>query len=180
MGTFRGVSAERRSTVRQQTGITMKEEGVSVLRSRFGFTRTTGRTGGGATVSDSAYISPNTDRRQQLFLKKLQYFNSNSSLNTNNQNCNNDSKLRTHSRVIVNNSFNTARENSNFIPNLGKFDRNKSVTKTVSKVSPKEASQVKAPLSVTKYSPYRGETQRQSSSSSSSSSTPLIMTAESG
>merc|ERR1711936_1119467 len=134
MGTFRGVSAERRSTVRQQTGITMKEEGVSVLRSRFGFTRTTGRTGGGATVSDTAYISPNTDRRQQLFLKKLQYFNSNSSLN-----------------------------------------RNKSVTKTVSKVSPKEGSQVKAPLSVTKYSPYRGETQRQSSSSSSS--TPLIMTA---
>merc|ERR1711936_1443161 len=175
MGTFRGVSAERRSTVRQQTGITMKEEGVSVLRSRFGFTRTTGRTGGGATVSDSAYISPNTDRRQQLFLKKLQYFNSNSSLNTNNQNCNNDSKLRTHSRVIVNNSFNTARENSNFIPNLGKLDRNKSVTKTVSKVSPKEGSQVKAkaPLSVTKYSPYRGETRRQSSSSSSSS-TPLI------
>lgn len=154
----------------------MKEEGVSVLRSRFGFTRTTvaSNVRPGGAIHDS---SPRTDRRQQLFLKKLEYFNSNSTQDTNKQNCNTDS------RVIVKNSINRAKENYNYNANEVKSDRNKSLTKTLTKVSqkvstvkndPVQGSQSKKPLFVTKYSPYRGDTRKQSAPA------PLIMTAENG
>ena len=111
-----------------------------------------------------------------MFLKKLEYFNSNSSQQTNNINSNNDSKLRSFPRVVVNNSHNRAKENVN--ANEEKSVRIQSVTKTFSKVSPQlsprktdpvKGSQLKKPLFVTKYSPYRGDTRSQT--------TPLIMTA---
>ena len=169
------------------------------MRSRFGFTRTTGpsRLGGRSSIRNNHPVprniiftsgsnlydsSPKTERRQKLFLKKLEYFNSSSSQVTNNQNCNNDSKLRSFPRVVVNNAFNRAKENVN--ANEEKSVTSKSVTKTFSKVSPQlsprktesvKGSQLKKPLFVTKYSPYRGVSAGQNEQRRQM--TPLIMTA---
>ena len=118
-----------------------------------------------------------------MFLKKLEYFNSNPAQNTNKlNNRNTGSKLRTNSRDAVNNSVNISRatEQNNSNANQDKSDRSKSLTKIFTQVSPKiaprkadlvQGSQLKKPLFVTKYSPYRGEARKPPASA------PLITTA---
>ena len=118
-----------------------------------------------------------------MFLRKLEYFNSNPAQNTNKlNNRNTGSKLKTTSRDAVNNSVNISKatELSNSNANQDKSDRSKSLTKIFTQVTPKVAprkadlvqgSQLKKPLFVTKYSPYRGETRKPPASA------PLITTA---
>ena len=125
--------------------------------------------------------SPKTERRQRLFLRKLEYFNSSGAPENNiKQNCNANTRLGNNSRVAVNNSINRAKQ-SHYNAKEEEPNRNRSV-KSFSKCSlglspsPRKTddqhqggSELKKPLFVTKYSPYRGDTAKQSA--------PLIMTA---
>ena len=182
------------------------KEGVSVLRTRFGFTRTTGTSN--RAVAGNYYTlphlscgeeraeqqsqtsfflsgpvsqaSPKTERRQRLFLRKLEYFNSSGAPETNiKQNCNANTRLGNNSRVAVNNSINRAKQ-SHYNAKEEEPNRNRSV-KSFSKCSPglsssprktvdqhRGGSELKKPFFVTKYSPYRGDSAKQS--------VPLIMT----
>ena len=170
------------------------KEGVSVLRTRFGFTRTTGTSSKVGTgnylrnlllrrwgtsfftgpVSQVSQASPRTERRQKLFLSKLEYFNSSGAPD---RNIKERSRQSNNCRVAVNNSINRAKQ-SHY-----NAKQDHSVTKSVNKSSPgllspshrktddqhQGGSGLKKPLFVTKYSPYRGDNAKQSA--------PLIMTA---
>ena len=126
--------------------------------------------------------SPKTERRQKLFLSKLEYFNSSGAPD---RNVRQSSRLSNNSRVAVNNSIIRAKQ-SQYNPKEEEINRTRPVTKSIHKFSPglspapgkTDDSQhrdpggtagVKKPLFVTKYSPYRGDTAKQSA--------PLIMTA---
>ena len=124
--------------------------------------------------------SPKTERRQRLFLRKLEYFNSSGAPETNiKQNCNANTRLSNNSRVAVNNSINRAKQ-SHYNAKEEEPNRNRSV-KSFSKCSPglspssrktddqqQGGRELKKPLFVTKYSHYRGESSQQSA--------PVIMT----
>ena len=175
------------------------KEGVSVLRTRFGFARTAGTSIRAATgnyltqfivlqASDQHFFlsgpvsqaSPKTERRQKLFLSKLEYFNSTGAPD---RNIKHTARLSNNSRVAVNNSINrTKHSHANNNSKQEETNRNRSVAKSFSKLSPglsasarktddaqhELGSELKKPLFVTKYSSYRGVTARQAA--------PLIMT----